>query len=196
MTEEIDEIDVRRFAAEFRAFMEVIHRFAVPMEPSPLIERLREHLGVEPLGLPVITEPYPPYEHPNVQAAIDAYLTEPGVTADLVGIIGSNREHEGLVDIIVSAGRHRQYELGAVDYATVAVGVGKEAACVSFGLYLLAIGDARLAVLMRVGSRRTGMPQLALEVLSADAEAARRFLRRIRELSVVHHVGRGQVLSF
>ena len=196
MTEEIDEVDVRRFAAEFRAFMEVIHQFAVPLEPSPLIERLREHLGVEPLGLPVITEPYAPYEHPNVQAAIDAYLTEPGVTADLVGIIGSNREHEGLVDIIVSAGRHRQYELGAVDYATVAVGVGKEAACVSFGLYLLAIGDARLAVLMRIGSRRTGMRQLALEVLAADADAARRFLRRIRELSVVHHVGRGQVLSF
>jgi cell division protease FtsH len=53
-----------------------------------------------------------------------------------------------------------------------------------------------MAVLLRVGSQRTGMPALQLEVLGADAEAARRFLRRIRELSIVHHVGRGQVLSF
>jgi ATPase family protein associated with various cellular activities (AAA) len=191
-----DEIDVRAFTAQFQAFMKVMQQFTLPDEPSPLLERLERHLGVEPLGLPVITEQYGSYEQPNVQAAIDAHLTEPGVTADLVGIIGSNREHEGLVDIVVSASRHRQYELGAVDYATVAVGVGKEAACVSFGLYLFAVGDVRLVVLMRVGSRRTGMPQLALEVLSADADAARRFLRRIRELSVVHHVGRGQVLSF
>jgi ATP-dependent 26S proteasome regulatory subunit len=40
------------------------------------------------------------------------------------------------------------------------------------------------------------MPQLALEVLGADAEAARRFLRTIRDLAVRHHVCRGQVLSF
>ena len=191
-----DDFDAREFAQQFQAFMMAVSRMLPPAEPSPLSRRLAEHLGVEPTGLPVVTEVFAPYEHPNVQAAIDAYLARPGAVAELVGIAGSGREHEGLSDIIVSAGRHGQYDLGAVDYATVPVGVGKEAACVSFGLYLISSGADRLAVLLRVGSHRTGMPQLALEVLCADPTASRRFLGTVRELAVRHHVCRGQMLSF
>jgi cell division protease FtsH len=191
-----DQLDVRAFAAQFQAFMSAMSDLLPPAEPSPLLRRLTDHLGVAPQGLPMVVESYAAYEHPNIQAAIDAYVAGPGVTAELVGIIGPNREHEGFTDIIASATWHRHYQLGAVDYASVAIGVGVETTCVSFGLYLIAAGDARLAVLFRVGSRRTGMPELQLEILSADADAARAFLRRIRELAIVHHVGRGQVLSF
>jgi ATP-dependent 26S proteasome regulatory subunit len=167
-----------------------------PPEPSPLVQRLVGHFGVEPLGLPVVTEQYAPWEHPNVQAALDAHLDGPGVTAELVGITGPGREHEGLADIIVSAGRHRQYDLGAVDYVAVAIGVDEETTCVSFGLYLIAEGDDRLAALVRMGSQRTGMPQLTIEVLGVEADAARAFLNTIRELAIERHVCRGQVLSF
>jgi cell division protease FtsH len=191
-----DDFDVRDFAERFRAFMAAVERLLPEPEPSPLLQRLIHHLGVEPAGLPVVTEAFAAYEHANVQAAIDAFLAESDAAADLVGITGPGREHDGLTDIVVSAGRHRQYDLGAVDYTTVSVGVGKEAACVSFGLYLITAGGDRMAVLLRVGSHRTGMPQLALEVLCADAQAARRFLRTIRDLAVRHHVCRGQVLSF
>jgi cell division protease FtsH len=191
-----DQLDVRAFAAQFQKFLATMSELEPPREPSPLLSRLTGHLGVEPQGLPVVSESYASYEHPNIQAALDAYLREPGMGAELVGIIGPNREHEGLTDIIASASWHRHYQLGAVDYAAVGVGVGKEATCVSFGLYLISAGADRMAVLLRVGSRRTGMPALQLEVLGADAEAARRFLRRIRDLSIEHHVARGQVLSF
>ena len=192
----IEDVDVRQFARQFQAFMIVMGDLLPEPEPSGLITRLTEHLGVDPAGLPVVTETFASYEHANVQAAIDAYLEGPGVAADLVGLTGQGREHEGLTDIIVSARRHRQYELGAVDYATVPIGVGRERACVSFGLYLVTAGENRFVVLLRVGSHRTGMPQLALEVVGRDAEAAREFLRTIRDLAVRHHVCRGQVLSF
>ena len=190
------ELDVVGFARLFREFLDGMHRLLPPEKPSSLHRRLQEHLGVDPLGQPVVGEAFPAYEHANVQAAIDAYLTEPHRAADLVGIAGSGREHEGLTEIVDAAGRHRTFDLGAVDYATVSVGVGTEVACVRFGLYLIATGDERLAVLVRAGSQRTGSPQLALEVLCVDAEAARRFLKTIRELAVRHHVCRGQVLSF
>jgi ATP-dependent 26S proteasome regulatory subunit len=189
------DIDVRQFAAHFQAFLAAMDRLLPEPEPSPLLLRLTEHLGVEPGGLPVVTEAFAAYEHANVQAALDAYLADSGAVADLVGVTGRGREHEGLTDIVMGA-QHRQYELGAVDYATVAVGVGREAACVSFGLYLITAGDDRLVVLVRVGSHRTGMPQLALEVLCRGADVARDFLRTIRELAIRHHVCRGQVLSF
>src|SRR3712207_8037605 len=51
--------------------------------------------------------------------------------------------------IVMTLRHHPRYQMGAVDYATVSVGVGREAACVSFGLYLVAAGADRLAVLVR-----------------------------------------------
>ncbi|HEX8632099.1 MAG TPA: ATP-binding protein, partial [Catenuloplanes sp.] len=192
----MDDFDVRRFGRQFHEFMEAMSRLRPAEEPSPLWQRLRDHLGAEPAGLPVVTETFAAYEHPNVQAALDAYLAGSGATAELVGITGPGREHEGLTDIVVATGHNRQFSLGAVDYTTVPVGVGRETSCVSFGLYLITSGAERLGVLMRVGARRSGMMQLSLEVLSADAEVARRFLRTIRDLAVRNHVCRGQVLSF
>jgi cell division protease FtsH len=190
-----DDDEIRQFAAQFRAFMAAIER-SVPQEPSPLLQRLTDHLGTEPGGLPVVSDRYLAYEHPNVQAALDAFVARPGVTAEVVGVTGGNREHDSLTDIVTSVRHWASYDLGAVDYASVAVGVGRERACVSFGLYLIAAGDNRLAVLVRVGTQRTGATGLLLEVLCADAEAGRRFLRTLRDLAVKHHVCRGQVLSF
>jgi cell division protease FtsH len=190
-----DRRDVEQFAADFRAFMQAMAELTPPPEPSPLARRLAEHLRADPVTLPVVTETLPPYDLANVQAAMGVHLDRPGVTADLVGIAGHGREHQGFADIVTSASRHHQYDLGAVDYATVSVGVGREAACVSFGLYLIRDGDQRVAALVRVSGHR-GPPQLLIEVLAADPEQARSFLRTIRDLAVVHHVARGQVLSF
>lgn len=189
-----EELDVRSFAIEFRAFLKAINELLPEREPSWLSVRLTAHLGVNPGSLPVVTETLPPYEHANVQAALDAYLARPGVSGELLGIAGGGREHQGLADLITAI-RFGSYDVGAVDYATLSVGVGKEAACVSFGLYLISDGDDRLAALVRHSTHR-GMPELLIEVLGADPETTRQFLRTIRELAIVHHVGRGQVLSF
>ncbi len=191
-----DELDVRTFAQQFRAFMAAVQALLPPAEPSRLARRLEEHLGVDPTAVPVITESLAPYEHANVQAAMEAYLAGPDATAELVGVAGGGREHQGFADIVDAACRHGQYDIGAVDYASVSVGVGAERTCVSYGLYLIAAGDARLAALIRLSGHRRGMPELLIEVLAADPGAARRFLRTIRELAVRHHVCRGQVLSF
>jgi cell division protease FtsH len=191
-----DDLDVRRFAAEFRAFMEAVQALLPPAEPSRLAVRLEEHLGVDPTAVPVVTEALPPWEHANIQAAMDAYLAGPEAAADLVGIAGGGREHQGFADLVDAARRHGAYDLGAVDYTSVAIGVGRERACVGYGLYLITAGTDRLAALIRLSSHRRGPQELLIEVLSGDPEASRRFLRTIRELSVRHHVCRGQVLSF
>ncbi|HEU4349308.1 MAG TPA: ATP-binding protein, partial [Actinoplanes sp.] len=191
-----DEPDVRRFAQEFRALLEAVHRLVPPAEPSGLARRLEQHLGVDPTARPVITEALAPYEQANVQAAMDAFLSRPDVTADLIGIAGGGREHQSFGDIVHAARRHGQYDVGAVDYATVAVGVGKERACVSYGLYLISEDGRRHAALIRLSGHRHGPPELLIEVLGTDPDATRAFLRTIRDLAVRHHVARGQVLSF
>jgi ATP-dependent 26S proteasome regulatory subunit len=191
-----DDLDVRGFARQFRAFLEAVHRLMPAAEPSGLARRLEEHLGVDPTGLPVVTESLPPYEQANIQAAMDAFLADPAVTAELIGIAGHGREHQGFADLVDSARRHGQYDVGAVDYATVSVGVGRERACVNYGLYLISERGHRHAALVRLSSHRHGPPELLIEVLGTDADATRAFLKTIRELAVRHHVARGQVLSF
>jgi cell division protease FtsH len=190
-----DELDVRDFARQFRAFLEKVHRALPDVEPSELNRRMAEHLGADPAALPVVTEALPPYELANIQAAMDAYLARPEVTAELIGIAGGGREHQGFADLVAAA-RHGSYDVGAVDYSTVAIGVGRERACVSFGLYLIAEGARRYAALVRLSGHRQGMPELLIEVLGTDPDATRAFLRTIRDLAVRHHVARGQVLSF
>ena len=191
-----DELDVRTFVAEFRALMIAVQELMPPPEPSELAKRLASHLGADPTTLPVVVETLPPYELANIQAAMDAYLAEPGVSAELLGISGGGREHQGYADIIDGARRHGQFALGAVDYSGVSIGVGRERACVSYGLYLISAGDTRIAALVRLSTHRRGQQELLIEVLGVDAEATRTFVKTIRALAVRHHVARGQVLSF
>ncbi|MGB2567887.1 AAA family ATPase [Micromonospora citrea] len=191
-----DNFDVADFARQFRAFMTAVSRLAPPEKPSALRRRLESHLGRDPDGLPVVTDSFPAFEHPNIQVALDAYLDEGGRRADLLGISGANREHHGLADIVNATGRHQQFDVGAVDYVSVPVGVETDMTCIGFGLLLIVSSDDRLVVLLRVGARRTGMPQVQLEVLTADVTAARRFLDTIRNLAVERSIFRGQVLSF
>lgn len=191
-----DELDVRRFAAEFRAFMIAVHELMPPPEPSELAKKLQDHLGADPGTLPVVVEALPPYELANIQAATDAYLTEPDTSAELLGISGGGREHQGFADIIDAGRRHGQFGIGAVDYTGVSIGVGRERACVSFGLYLLSKGETRIAALIRLSTHRRGPQELLIEVIGVDPEATRTFVKTIRALAVRHHVARGQVLSF
>ena len=51
---------------------------------SPLVARMREHLGAEPGELPVTSAEFPSTEHANLQLAFDAVLGD----AELVGYAG------------------------------------------------------------------------------------------------------------
>jgi len=65
---------------------------------------LRDHLGPDAAGLPVVEDSWPSYEHVNVQTALDVWLAEPGVEHDLVGVIGFQHRQFGLAELL-AAGR-------------------------------------------------------------------------------------------
>jgi hypothetical protein len=66
---------VGEFAATFVKFMEGMTEAADRPEP-PLLERLREHLRVEPAELPVISANFGIADRPNLQLALDAVVSE------------------------------------------------------------------------------------------------------------------------
>ena len=71
------DLDPARFGTAFKVFMEAVTNAATP-PASPLADRIRAHLGVDPAQLPVIAEEFDSFEHPNLQVALDEYMSEPG----------------------------------------------------------------------------------------------------------------------
>ena len=80
----------KSFASAFKQFVDAMNAEAAK-ETNPLIERLRAHLGSDPGRMPIVTEDFDNYEHPNVQVALDKVLYSNGRTADLVGISAPNK---------------------------------------------------------------------------------------------------------
>jgi hypothetical protein len=199
-----DEAAVDEFAELFRRFLE---RMAAPRrEGLSLAERVEQHLGVDPIGLSAIAESFELWHHANVQAALDAYLAQPGHRAELIGVIGPQKRSFGgsLSDLLgtravsvagVPASGARS---GPVDFVNVAAGAGRTMTCIQFGIMLVDGADGRLAVLVRGADERTGPPgsgKVTVEVMGPEPDRVASFLTRLRALVVEHNVFRGQMVS-
>ncbi|MDQ7906362.1 ATP-binding protein [Phytohabitans sp. ZYX-F-186] len=191
-----DGAEIAEFGRLFQEFLQLSLDRATA-RPSELIARLTDHLGVEPMGLPVVAESYQTFDHANVQVAIEAYLAGDGRSAEVVGIAGQGmRDVHSLAEMVELAARHGAFAPGGVDYATAPAGVGVERRVVNFGIFLICDGPVRLAALLRGSSARHGRPIVQLEVLCADPAGAQGMLAELRQLMVIHNVFRGQVVSF
>ena len=193
------EISAASFGDAFRAFLEQAVN-QQPTEEPPFVARLAGHLGADPRGLPIITERMSSIEHPNVQAALDAWNAAPGRTSELVGMSGEQKRFAGIgmSDLVtpIRAGLMGDTapRPGPVDYVNVAVARGESRACVQHGLYLLRDGEEPLAVILRVPGEH-GPPEVNLEVMAREPGRAAAFLAEIQENMRVHNVYRGQLLT-
>jgi hypothetical protein len=70
--------DIAAFARTFARFTAEMHRVAEATMESPVRDVLDRHLGEDASRLPVVAESYPPYDHANVQVALDAHLAREG----------------------------------------------------------------------------------------------------------------------
>src|SRR5438445_9726900 len=83
------------FGLLFKRFLDdIVNRAEVP--EGVLLKRLREHLGGEPMRMPVISEEFERFQQPNLQVAMDAYLERPGHSAELIGLAAENKRSWGL----------------------------------------------------------------------------------------------------
>lgn len=184
------------FAAAFRSFMDAM-LFQASTDQGPLLERIQSHIGDDPATLPVITEEFDTFEHPNVQAAFDSLLAEPGRSAQLVGVAAENKRYMMLsLSDMVSRGSRVPLSEGPVDYVNFHLAGDRVLSCVQFGLYLVDDDGRHLAALVTGPSDRGGPRQrLRVEILARQPEEAQEFLAtltaRMRELNVY----KGHVIS-
>jgi AAA+ superfamily predicted ATPase len=196
MADDLGNLDLARFGAAYQAFMEAVHVAAGPRD-SALLDRLRQHVGTDVATLPVIAEEYDSFEHPNVQLAIDDYLSEPGLTAEMVGIAGENKQHSDIrLSSFLSPGyRFAALQEGPVDYVNFHLDGDRILACVDFGLYLITNGSSQMIALLTGPTEHGPRQKVRLEVVAANTDVAQQFIAEITERSQRLNVYRGHVIA-
>jgi hypothetical protein len=111
---------------------------AAAAQKSPLLERIRAHVGGELARLPVTVEQFDTFEQPNLQVALDAYIAGEGRSAELVGVSMENKRWMavGLSELATWSGQfpHTGLREGPVDYLNFHLSEDRVLACVQFGL--------------------------------------------------------------
>src|SRR5262249_19466785 len=193
------EISATDFGASFKGFLE---RMAAqgPAEEPVFVGRLREHFAQAPTTLPVVSEEFETYDHPNVHLAIEDYLVQAGRSADIVGITSDHKFMGiGLSDLVAPAGSALLGRSGAtegpVEYVNIPLDEDRVLTCVQCGLYLVRDGNERFAFLVRGASGFRPSPKLHVEVMAPDRACGERFLAGLRAALRKRSVYRGHVLS-
>lgn len=164
---------------------------------------IEQHLGEDGLGggsvddLAVTEESWPAYEHVNVQAALDAWLAEPGRTHEIVGLAGYRHRGGFGVGDLLTADPHQGPRPGNVARVALAAGPGGQTRdCVRAALVLVSDDRGRSVLLVRGADPDEGHSSVTVEVLSQDREVGRSVTSRLRELALELNVYRGQLVSF
>ena len=163
-----------------------------PRPPSPLQERLREHFGVDPVDLPVVTRGLEAWDRPNVQVALDAWLE--GREFDVIGVSVMAGYRAGLAELVRGGEWAAETQLGGAEHVTVPLGEQESITCVESGLWLVRDDDVPIVVMLK-SIDMGGGEQLGLEVMASERERGEQIVVELRRLMSERNVYRGRVLE-
>ena len=180
------------FARTFQQLLDWAQSTAV--RESVLKRRLRQHFDADPSEFPVTSLDVAEYDQPNVQVALDAYLAEPGRSAETVGITAPPYTEVSL-SLIAGHGRFGHgLDPGPVERTVIDLDEGRSLSYVTMALFLLHDGDARLAALV-ARSQRPGSARSFVEVMAPEPEAGESFVAELKGLMGAHNLYRRKVIS-
>jgi DNA polymerase III delta prime subunit len=185
------------FGFAFMEFMRVIQA-AVELPENRLVAEVREHLGVEPDGLPVTAVTFRVPERPNLQVGLDAVLVDP----QLVGVPEHVQGRGGGFTALLATGQFPgQPKSTPVEHVDVEVGDGRVIRCLTSALILTRFEDSPLALMIGSGGGRMpphmhGQEQVRVEGIAPDEDVVSRFFVALRAAMSEHNVFRGRIISF
>ncbi|WP_229813335.1 AAA family ATPase [Lentzea flava] len=163
---------------------------------STLVRMVTGHLGCPMTQVPTVTARFEGREHANVHRGIEAYVAEHSPEAEWHGISG-NKMHMSVVDMLGAQQQHFSFELGAVDYMTVATGPDTTIDAVQLGLIATVAPDGSPVVVAVQGPHEErGDFRCTLQVLAASREASTAVREAVERHMREHDVFRGQVMAF
>jgi len=190
MERTMDDEELDAFGRTFAAFLERVVRRA-PGRHHPLIQRLTTHLGVDPLGLPIVSAAFAPFEHPDVQLAVDGYISDVGRTSDAFGLSGGGRRHMDVSELLGTD----HFAIGPVVRTEMPIDVDETMLCIEFGFVLVdGPADPPHVVVLRVEDVGPG-PILQVDVISPQTGHANVVLDDLRARMRSTSVYRGKVFA-
>jgi hypothetical protein len=185
--------DPERFGAAFSEFLSWTQEFAGSGQRSEVSGLIRGFLDPEALERSVVTKVLPPFEHVNLQAALDAWCHEPGREVSVHGLsLPPHHGPVGLQQLLMSEGM-RHVRLSAPAFADLPNGPGSTLACLR--LAVLLVGDGRGRYLLQVRAPSEHDSQLSVEIAGLPVDGAHEVHARLAQLRHRLNVYRRQVLD-
>lgn len=165
--------------------------------------KLKEHFGVDPTTLPVLSDRYPQYQHANVFLAIEDYLKENNCTHAVLGMLNQFMQFKShsISELIAPTSAINVMGIGGpkegpIQYVNIQLAGGHTLACVQQGLYVIG-GKKKLAVLLRPDDTAFGMMKsgTVIEVMAKERSDAESFLGAIKAALSKRSIYRGKVIS-
>lgn len=180
------------FARQFNEFVRAMSEAADNPE-SPVLRRLRAHLGGEPEEMPVNSASFNAADRPNLQLALDAVLAD----RETIGVFNPHRHHMSVgFSQVVFHSRGRFDAAQPVEYEDVELGDGRVIRCIATALMLVHWSGQPVALIL---SNEQGGPfgniVIRLEGISPDPDAVSGVFSALRAAMLKHNVFRGKVIS-
>lgn len=189
------EDEAREFARTFREFMGWVRRNAdSPALQNEVVQLVRDHLGADGLEHSVVARDIPPFDHVNLQVALDAWTVEPQRQATIRGI--AIPPHFGGLSLqqLLHGDGLPPVRLSAPELVDLPIGPDTTLACLTRAVLL--VDDARGPYVLLVrGPDPHEEPSLRVEVAGLPTPAAQEVLRELAELRAERNVYRGQLLE-
>src|SRR3954453_9070744 len=173
------ESEAREFAAAFRSLVAWVH--APEGRRNEVAALVRDVLGEAGEAQSVVTRELPPFEHVNLQTALDAWSAEPGRRVQVPAI--AMPPHFGGITLqqLVSGDALPPLRLSAPGVVDLPDGPGSTLACLR--LELLLVTDARGRHVLMVGAPEEHEPVLNVEVAGLPVRQAQEVLAELERES-------------
>jgi hypothetical protein len=193
MPDHAPETEAREFAAAFNAFLNWIHESdGESGKRNPVAALVADFLGPEAAAHSVVSRELPPFEHVNLQTAIDAWSARDGRAVDVQGVLLPQHYRLGLQEI-VSAEAVPPVRLTAPALVDLPNGPDSTLGCLK--LALLLVSDARGRYVLLVQSPSEHQMALLVEVAGLPVNEAQAVLAELDQLRSQLNVYRGHLLD-
>ena len=192
MPDQAPDDQVRDFATAFRGFLDWVHSTAVT-EDNEVSALVRDFLGSDGAQHSVVTRELPPFEHVNLQTAIDAWSAREGRSVEVRGI--ALPPHYGGLSLqqLVAGEALPPLRLTAPALADLPNGPGSTLGCLRLALLMVTDQNGRHIVMIQAPNEH--QEGLQIEVAGLPVDLAQRLLAELDQLRADLNVYRGHLLD-
>jgi hypothetical protein len=194
MPEQAPDHQAREFAAAFRNFLDWIHSPAAGAGQGNEVSALAcDFLAPDGAHHSVVSRELPPFEHVNLQTAIDAWSAQAGRTVEVRGV--ALPPHYGGLSLqqLLAGEALPPLRLTAPALADLPNGPDSTLGCLRLALLLVTDQHGRYVVMIHGPSEH--QPSLQVEVAGLPVDLAQRLLAELDQLRAELNVYRGHLLD-